>query len=1159
MASSSSQIKYDVFISFRGTDIRYGFLSHLKKELKQKQVDAFVDDRLESGDEISLALVKAIEESLISLVIFSIDYASSKWCLEELVKIIECMAKNKQVVIPVFYNVDPTDVRHQKGTYGDAFAKHDKNKRNIDKVPNWRYALNIAANLSGFHSSNYGDEVELIEEIAKCLSTRLNLMYQSELTYLVGIEERTADIESLLFPDHAIISPTTDVRVIGIWGMGGIGKTTIAAAVFNRLCLEYEGYCFMANIREESDKHGIIYLKNKILSILLKENDLYIGTPNGVPPYVKRRLLRKKVLVVLDDVNDSEQLENLVGELDWFGSGSRIIVTTRDKQVLGKRVDAIYGAKALNFDDAVKLFILNAFKEKGCLDMEWIELSRRVIQYANGNPLALKVLGSFLYGKSKIEWESQLQKLKKMPHAKIQNVLRLTYDKLDREEKNIFLYVACFLKGYESRRIIVLLDSCGFSTIIGLRVLQDKALIVEAKGSGRSIVSMHDLIQEMGWEIVREESIEDPGKRSRLWDPSDIHQVLKNNMGTKAIKSITLNVSKFDELCLSPQVFARMQQLKFLNFSQHYGDEQILYLPQGLESLPNDLRLFRWVSYPLKSLPVTFCAENLVELNMTWSRAEKLWDGVQNLQHLKKVDLSNSKNLLELPDFSKATNLEEVELFGCKNLRNVHPSILSLDKLVRLNLFYCKALTSLRSDTHLRSLRDLFLGGCSMLKEFSLTSENMKDLNLNSTAISELPSSIGRLQKLETLTLDHCKSLNNLPNKVADLRSLRVLRIYGCVQLNASNLHVLFNGLRSLETLLLEECFNLHEIPENISLLCSLHHLLLKGTNVEIFPASIKHLTKLEKLDISGCKRLHSLPELPLSIKELYAANCTSLETVMFPSRAAELVQVHAYKTYTKFQNCIKLDQHSLNAIGLNAHVDMKKLVYEHLSNIGSKFLDGPVYVIYPGSEVPGWFMDRTTQASITIDLSSPAPHSKVMGFIFCVIVGQFPSNDKNFIGCDCYLETGTNGERVSLGQMNSHNAWSSIHAGEFVSDHVCMWFDEQCCLQNRERRNESMEELVDSYNPKVCFEFFAQSGSTWEKGEDIIVIKGCGVCPIYDSEYHDFIKQMELELELAWQCCSDQNETQSLKEQCKELIFPPLQVGNWKSATQGLKDILLL
>ena len=102
--------------------------------------------------------------------------------------------------------------------------------------------------------------------------------------------------------------------------------------------------------------------------------------------------------------------------------------------------------------------------------------------------------------------------------------------------------------------------------------------------------------------------------------------------GTKAIKSITLNLSKFDELSLSSRVFARMSQLKFLKFSQHYGDEQILYLPQGLESLPNHLRLLHWVSYPLKSLPLK--AENIVELKLTWSRVEKLWDGIQVWIHI---------------------------------------------------------------------------------------------------------------------------------------------------------------------------------------------------------------------------------------------------------------------------------------------------------------------------------------------------------------------------------------------------------------------------------------------------------------------------------------------------------------------------------------------
>ncbi|XP_028798422.1 disease resistance protein RLM3-like [Neltuma alba] len=151
--SKLSGIQHDVFISFRGTDTRHGFLSHLRKELRQKQIDAYVDDRPESGDQISPALLRAIKESLISLIIFSKDYASSKWCLEELVQIIECMEKQKQIVIPVFYNTDPSNVRHQKGSYGDALSNHGECYE--ERVPIWRSALKEAANLSGFHSSNY--------------------------------------------------------------------------------------------------------------------------------------------------------------------------------------------------------------------------------------------------------------------------------------------------------------------------------------------------------------------------------------------------------------------------------------------------------------------------------------------------------------------------------------------------------------------------------------------------------------------------------------------------------------------------------------------------------------------------------------------------------------------------------------------------------------------------------------------------------------------------------------------------------------------------------------------------------------------------------------------------------------------------------------------
>ncbi|MED6106640.1 hypothetical protein PIB30_006265 [Stylosanthes scabra] len=152
----TNQTKYDVFISFSGKDIREGFLSHLTKELSRKQIYAFFDTKLHQGGEISVELLQAIERSQISLVVFSESYASSSWCLDELVKIMECRREQGQIVIPVFYRVEPSDVRHQKGVFSEDFAKQEKRHIGKEKVQTWRSAFAEAANISGFHSSKFG-------------------------------------------------------------------------------------------------------------------------------------------------------------------------------------------------------------------------------------------------------------------------------------------------------------------------------------------------------------------------------------------------------------------------------------------------------------------------------------------------------------------------------------------------------------------------------------------------------------------------------------------------------------------------------------------------------------------------------------------------------------------------------------------------------------------------------------------------------------------------------------------------------------------------------------------------------------------------------------------------------------------------------------------
>ena len=155
-SSSSRRWIYDVFLSFRGMDTRNTFTDHLYAALQRSGIFAFRDnERLERGKSISPELLKAIEESRISIVILSRNYASSTWCLDELVKIIQCMKVMGMTVLPIFYDVDPSDVRKQMGTFAQAFIKHEERlKDNMEKVQTWRATLSEVANLSGWHSQN---------------------------------------------------------------------------------------------------------------------------------------------------------------------------------------------------------------------------------------------------------------------------------------------------------------------------------------------------------------------------------------------------------------------------------------------------------------------------------------------------------------------------------------------------------------------------------------------------------------------------------------------------------------------------------------------------------------------------------------------------------------------------------------------------------------------------------------------------------------------------------------------------------------------------------------------------------------------------------------------------------------------------------------------
>lgn len=363
-------------------------------------------------------------------------------------------------------------------------------------------------------------ESAVIDEIVKTIVNKLNLSSSTVDDDLVGMDCRMEKILSQLD-----IGRSDDVRVVGIWGMAGIGKTTLAQQVLRKIGDQFEACCCVPNIREESDKHGLIHLQKLLLSFLL-ESEANIQSDRMGISIIRDRLRHRKVLIILDDVDDFKQLEALAGKGDLGGPGSRVIVTTRDKQML-KKFENVYICEVdkLTTEEALKLFRNKAFKNN-CNADEYRYESREVVKYADGLPLALEVLGSFLHGRTQEEWSDTLARLKEYPEKGIMVPLRVSYDGLSESEKKTFLDIACFFKGEDEFRVKkILKEFDGVYQGIDIPVLKEKSLITIVGGK----IWMHDLLQELGRQIVRGEPPEEPGKRSRLSLHKDVLQVLEEN------------------------------------------------------------------------------------------------------------------------------------------------------------------------------------------------------------------------------------------------------------------------------------------------------------------------------------------------------------------------------------------------------------------------------------------------------------------------------------------------------------------------------------------------------------------------------------------------------------------------------------------------------
>ncbi|XP_052110689.1 disease resistance protein RPV1 isoform X2 [Arachis duranensis] len=1091
LASSSSSspltARYDVFISFRGEDTRNGFTSHLHAAFLRNQIQTFIDYRIPKGGVVWNELVEAIRDSKLFVVIFSENYASSSWCLRELVEIMECKKKNEQViVIPVFYKIEPTHVRKQSGSYRRAFDEHERSS-NRKHVQQWRTALTEASDLSGFTCNHHRQEAELIDEIVKEIFPNLNSnCYRDELKSPFICNRNYTSVKSLLkFKSEKVL-------VIGIWGMAGIGKTTIATTLLHECSSEYEGHCFFA-FSKNLERKGLNHICAKLLSQLLNQDqDLRIDNIRVIHSSIIRKIKHRKVFVVLDDVTNSQIAVDLIQLFrNCLSSGSKIILTTRDRNVLTSGgVEEIHEVKEMNFEDSLKLFSHNAFNDSHP-KKDYYELSTRVVaDYAKGIPLALTILGSFLRTKGKSEWDSALRKLRKYPNPDIQQVLRLSYDALDDDEKNILLDVACFFHKHEIEKITRILNSCGFFADIGIKSLLDKSLVSIYSNSSYKYIKMHSLIQKMCWKIIHEEYSKNGGQQTRLWNTEEVCNIFQDERDIYGVESMIVDMN---EITIDPSIIIialrKMPKLRLLalrgNINMDLEGNRVF-----LEDfqLPNDLRYIEWNKCPLNFVPSISWPQKLVQLSMRDSNVQKLWNTPQNLPSLEFIDLCSCKRLIECPNLAGATNLKTISLYRCESLQDVHPSIFSLPKIQNLYVNFCTSLKRLCSNYCSPSLLGLWAIGCSNLEEFSIpimSDHSNLTLVLPATALTEVPSTIMHLKNLEWFGFNISYSLQKLPLNFASKISLKDPIKHEddtCIMLSRILPTPAFLSLKQLSFF---ECKSLSKLPYNIHVLQSLQVLHLQSCHViTSLPKSIKNLQQLMELMILDCELLQYVPPLPPSIIYFAAVNCKSLKEVS--SLTSEPLRKH--KACFGFHNCTKLDDDAYEAV----LKDLKSRIQLVANNDGypHRFC---YYLPSKESIINEWFPDYySREGSFIVEV---APDHKISScLVGCILISQYQScnlTKKNVIfGWECYLGKGCNEwEWITTyaGGVSLHGYFAEGIQLEMVSDHKEVWYDGEGSNKITEAIKERKRDTA--CNPILKFEFYANT----EDNEEIVV-KGCGI-----------------------------------------------------------------
>nr|XP_043609010.1 disease resistance protein RUN1-like isoform X2 [Erigeron canadensis] len=1106
-STKDQSYRYDVFISFRGVDTRLSFTDHLYNALVDANISTFLDnEEIETGDDLKPELQNAIKSSRASVIVLSKNYATSTWCLDELALILEQRLISNHIVIPIWYHVERNslrDVMEKHRERIEAEAKLMGETQLAQKMEAWNKALKELAKIKGMDAKGRM-ETKFIQEIVQDIYHRLDVPVKSTLPLLIGMDDSVEFLTSWLNDGSS-----HPADILTILGMGGIGKTSLAKYVYGLHWREYRS-SFIEDISRRCSKlNGLPDVKKQLCDDISKRSSVHIRAGSVNTSVVEHTLTRKKMLLVLDDIDSLDQLDALVGN-KGFHPGSKIIITTKDASLTErcalfksklKPKHTKWVLKGLSKDASLELLCCNAFSCKKPKE-GYEEVSKKVSKYCEGHPLALEVLGKTLYNRAVDEWEDYIERLKKETDPSIKKVLQMSFDSLSSEsDQELFKHIACFFVGKDRDVTETILKACNINTRSGIRNLVDRCLLSIGRDNE---LMMHQLLQEMGRDEVRKESPKKPWKRSRLWSHEESYKVLKQKKDMENILGLILDTRVLEKgkLCgsfeVKSEVLSKMDNIMLLqlNYVQIKGT---------YKNFPEELRWLCMHGFPLNSIPSDLALDNLVALDLSYSNVESFglhWSNPQPLEGGQK------------------------KLIGSSSMNNRK----FLASLKILNMSFCEKLHKIGGFLDLPALERLIVRNCICVIEICESLEQCVELVLIDlrycNKLKKLPTAIGKLKKVKTLLLDGCNSSESQIENRA-FYSPEILEIKNIGIDSKSSSSALMEAIPSdlyffripfpntlVRLSLANNSLSNESFPVDLSYLSMLKELHLDNNPIVSLPNCLRSLPRLEILCMRNCKMLMSIINPPCTLKQLILFSYENLlhdyklmiQRFAFDPEFSPLnVSADQFllvpssfeiEGMLKIQPMECIEEKVLRSLGwTNLDFIKKRRVKTCTPYIGPAGSQTQMYyefgifsTIYGGNAMPYWIRHRSKGPSISFTI--PSSPNKVRGLNFCYVQKlRFPNGTFGSLYDEAFELP-----MIIISNRTKNRNWIYHHCIDKVSvGHKCLTFlshwtfrtdemegDDHVTITVTKQQREHCDQLTEKCGVSLVYDEGKVDEDTW-------------------------------------------------------------------------------